>query len=430
MELGGKRVTVAGLGKFGGNIAAARWLVEHGAKVLVNDQLPREKLESSIAQLADLPIEWQLGEQRMKDFTETDLIVASPAIPPHHPLLLAAQKAGVAVTTEIVLFINGCPAKIVAVTGTKGKSTTTALLGEILKTKFTTHVGGNLGVSLLPALPKIQADDVVVLELSSFMLHYLGQKQWSPHIAVVTMLAVDHLDWHGTSESYLSAKRAILEHQSSSDFAVLNNRCAKSRIWAETCRAKVIWFAAEQDKPFDLLIPGAHNQLNAQAAFAAASVLGISHEAAQQAIKSFPGLPHRLALVHESQGVRFYDDSIATIPQAAVVALNAFPSGKVIQIVGGYDKGLPFTDMCNALRDRAKAVLCIGKTGDHIADQLSQSPNTKVHRCGDLDNAMRVAMQIAMAGDIVLLSTGCASFDQFANFHERGEAFARLAKDS
>jgi UDP-N-acetylmuramoylalanine--D-glutamate ligase len=369
-----------------------------------------------------------LGDQRPEDFTSADLIVASPAIPPHHPLLLAAQKAGVPVTTEIVLFIDRCPAKIVAITGTKGKSTTTALLGEMLKTKFTTHVGGNLGVSLLPALPKILASDVVVLELSSFMLHYLGQQRWSPHVAVVTMLAADHLDWHGTSESYLSAKRAILQHQSSNDFAVLNSRCAKSRAWAETCRAKVVWFGTDQEKPIDLLIPGQHNQLNAQAAFAAAGVLGVHREAAQKAIQSFPGLPHRLALVHESGGVRFYDDSIATIPQAAVAALNAFPAGKVIQIVGGSDKGLPFTEMCEALRDRAKAVLCIGKTGDQIADQLLQSPQTKVHRCGTLDHAMTIASQIAVAGDIVLLSTGCASYDQFTNFQERGEAFARLAK--
>ena len=173
-----------------------------------------------------------------------------------------------------------------------------------------------------------------MLELSSFMLQYLGVQKWSPHVAVVTMLAADHLDWHGNIENYLDAKRQILTHQTTSDFAVLNAKCLRSRAWAETSRAKVVWFNADGEKPFELTIPGAHNQQNARAAFAAAHLLGVKWEEAQQAVGSFRGLPHRLALVHEANGVRFYDDSIATIPQAAVAALEAFPSERVIQICG------------------------------------------------------------------------------------------------
>jgi UDP-N-acetylmuramoylalanine--D-glutamate ligase len=425
MSLSGKKVTVAGLGKFGGNIAAARWLVEQGAKVLITDQQPAEKLQSSMEQLAGLAIEWRLGNQIVEDFAEADLVVASPAIAPTNPLLAAAERAGVSVTTEIVLFAERCAARVIAVTGTKGKSTTTALLGEMLKTRMTTYVGGNLGVSLLPILPKITPTDVVVLELSSFMLHYLGVRKWSPHIAVVTMLAADHLDWHGNTETYLDAKRQILAHQTASNFAVLNSRCPRSKAWAETCAAKVVWFNTDVDKPIELAIPGAHNQQNAQAAFAAAHLLGVTWEEAQQAVRSFRGLPHRLALVHEANGVRFYDDSIATIPQAAVAALEAFPSERVIQIVGGFDKGLEFGEMCKALRERAKAVLCIGATGESIAEGVS-SP--KARRCWKLEEAMAVAKEMARPGDVVLLSTGCASYDQFDNFQQRGEMFARLAR--
>src|SRR5712671_602068 len=177
-----KRVTVAGLGKFGGNIAAARWLIEQGARVVVTDKSPREKLIDSMRQLEGLPIEWRLGEQREEDFTAADLVVASPAIAPNNSFLVAARKAGVPIVTEIILFIERCPATIVGVTGTKGKSTTTALLGEMLKTRFETYVGGNIGGSLLAELPRIGKEDVVVLELSSFMLHYLRERRWSPHV--------------------------------------------------------------------------------------------------------------------------------------------------------------------------------------------------------------------------------------------------------
>ena len=424
-----KRVTVAGLGRFGGNIAAARWLVEQGARVIVTDRSPAEKLTDSIKQLEELPIEWRLGEHRNEDFTSADCIVASPAIPPTNPYLAAARLAGVPIVTEIMLFIERCPATIIGVTGTKGKSTTTALLGQMLKTQFTTFVGGNIGRSLLPELKNIAKKDIVVLELSSFMLHYLREMKWSPPIAVMTMLATDHLDWHGTPEAYITDKRVILEFQRPDDFAVLNEDCPISS--AFVTNAKVIPFGTRGQKRFDLKIPGEHNQLNAQAAFTAAHLLGITWAAAQEAIQDFPGLPHRLALVHEANGVRYFDDSIATIPEAAVAALNAFPRKKVIQIVGGYDKGLPFAAMCNELIERAKAVLCIGATGEKIADILTESQfqdAASTHRCGDLTNAMKVAKQIAVSGDVVLLSTGCASYGQFTNFQERGDMFARLAK--
>jgi UDP-N-acetylmuramoylalanine--D-glutamate ligase len=431
-DLRAKRVTVAGLGRFGGQIAAARWLVEQGADVIVTDQASPERLATSVQQLADLPIKYHLGKHQIDDFTQADLIVASPAIPPGNHYLQAAANVGVPITTEIRLFIERCPATILGVTGSKGKSTTTAFLGEMLKTRFTVWVGGNIGRPLLNELHQIDKTHLVVLELSSFMLEYLAPMRWSPHVSVVTMLANDHLDWHGSAHAYLEAKKNIVRFQRPDDFAVLNADDPASAAFAQVTPARVIPFSTTQSAPFDLILPGRHNQSNAQAAFAAAALMGIGRDDAQRAIANFPGLPHRLQLVHESDGVRYFNDSIATIPEAAIAALEAFPPKRVIQIVGGKDKSLPFTALCAALVERAKAVLCIGATGKQIAAILAESPSqsaANIYECGDLATAMRIAPQIAAPGDTILLSPGCASLDQFVNFEERGELFAKLAKE-
>jgi UDP-N-acetylmuramoylalanine--D-glutamate ligase len=425
-----KRVVVAGLGKFGGQIAAARWLVEQGATVLVTDRSPADKLASSVQQLQGLPIEFRLGGHRVEDFTGADLIVTSPAIPPHNEYLSAARHAGVPITTEVRLFIERCPARIVGVTGTKGKSTTTALLGLMLAAKYTTHVGGNIGKPLLPDLPRITRDHVVVLELSSFMLEYLRDLNWSPHVAVVTMLAMDHVDWHGSAEAYLDAKKQILKHQKPQDIAVLPEGMPHTPDLINLTPGRVILFNTH-GRPFELRVPGWHNQFNCRAAWAAAQALGVSFDDAQAAVRDFPGLPHRLQLVHESGGVRWFNDSIATIPEAAIAALDSFPKRTVLQIVGGADKGLPFTTLAAALCERAKAALCIGKTGPQIKALIADSPThgcAPVYECGDLKTAVAMARKIAVPGDVVLLSTGCASYDQFGNFEERGNQFAELAR--
>ncbi|MCY2953264.1 MAG: UDP-N-acetylmuramoyl-L-alanine--D-glutamate ligase [Planctomycetota bacterium] len=437
-ELKGKRVVVQGLGRFGGGIAVSKWLVEQGASVLVTDQANAEVLASSMKELEGLPIEYRLGEHREEDFAGADLVVPSPAVPPGNAFLTAAREKGVPITTEIRLFIERCPARIIGITGTKGKSTTTALLGRMLEKKYTTWVGGNIGKSLLFELPRIETGHLVVLELSSFMLEYLGQTKWSPHVAVVTLIATDHLDRHGTFENYVEAKKNMLRYQTTTDFAVLNEMCRDLSQFISATPAKVILYGLENRKRFELKLPGEHNQLNAQAAFAAAGVFDVSWAEAQEAVRGFGGLPHRLQLVHEHRGVKYYNDSIATIPEAAVAAMESFEPKRVIQIVGGYDKHIPLTAMCAALVERAKAVLCIGKTGATIAKTIldaqtaHDSPKTAgagVYECGDLPTAMKVARQIATGGDVVLLSTGCASYDQFPNFEVRGEMFVKLARE-
>src|SRR5882672_8422401 len=217
IDLSGKRVTVVGLGRFGGGIAVSRWLVEQGADVLVTDEASEDALADSQNQLHGLPIKFHLGGHRDEDFETADLIVASPAVPPSSRYLQCARDRGIPITTEIRLFIERSSAPILGITGTKGKSTTTALLGEMLKTRYTTHVGGNIGHSLLFDLPRIKKEDQVVLEISSFMLEYLQQARWSPHVAVVTMIAPDHLDRHGTMSAYVEAKKTLVKYQSAAD---------------------------------------------------------------------------------------------------------------------------------------------------------------------------------------------------------------------
>lgn len=432
LDVRNKRVTVAGLGRFGGQVAAARWLVERRARVLVTDKDPAEKLGDSVAQLAGLPIEFRLGEHREADFSSADLVVASPAIPPTSPYLIAAHNAGVPITAEIRLFVERCPATVIGVTGTKGKSTTTALLGRMLATRFTTHVGGNIGKPLLNELDRIDKTDMVVLELSSFMLHYLGQMHWSPHIAVVTLIAPDHLEWHGTFEAYVEDKRNIVRYQHPDDFVIVNEENEPAVHLAGTSQGRVVRYGVAGRRPFELVLPGRHNQLNAQGAFAAASQLGVTWDEAQAAIRDFSGLDHRLQLVHEAAGIRWFDDSIATVPEAAIAALEAFPPRTVIQIVGGSGKKkVPLTPLSAALSERAKAALCIGETGPQIAELMAKSGGDRcapAYVAGDLATAVTIARQLATTGDTVLLSTGCASFDQFANFEERGRTFTKLAR--
>lgn len=424
----GRRITVAGLGRFGGGVAVARWLVQQGATVTVTDSASAKSLSESIAQLDELPIRFRFEHQSTDDFTNTDLVVASPAIPPTNALLQAANSANVPITTEIELFLEHCPAPVFGITGTKGKSTTTAMLGRMLQTLGPTWIGGNIGKSLLADLPNIRPDHRVVLELSSYMLHYLGLRKWSPHVAVVTLLSSDHLDWHGSAEAYRNAKRNILRYQSANDIAVLNATNPPTAALSANARGKVLWFGDGSVQPFTLNLPGQHNQLNAQAAFAAAQTVGVSFADAQIAIEDFTGLPHRLQRVCERDGVNYVNDSIATIPEAAVAALNAFAPGTVIQIVGGSKKkDPPIEAFCQALASRAKAVLCIGETGPKIAAQL-RSTGYHAHDVGTLESAITTANQLANPGDTVLLSPGYASYDQYANFEKRGEAFERLAK--
>jgi UDP-N-acetylmuramoylalanine--D-glutamate ligase len=435
MDFAGKRVTVMGLGRFGGGVGVARYLVRQGADVLVTDLLEPDKLKDSVAQLDGLPIEFRLGEHNVSDFTTCDLVVANPAVKPDNRFLRAAEAAGIPITSEIRLLVAALPnrRRTIGVTGTAGKSTTTAMIGHILRKTLgedRVHVGGNLGGSLLDRIDDIGAYDWVVLELSSFMLHGLREDEWSPHIAVVTNISSNHLDWHGSDEAYVDDKRVILDHQDGEeDVAVLGPGLHG---WLDH-RVRDMRFREERDiesnPRIDLRLPGFHNQINATLACDAAECAGVDWIAAAAAVADFPGLPHRLQFVLEHNGVRYFNDSKCTTPAAAELAIQSFDTGAVHVILGGYDKGSDLTPLAGLAARTCVGLYTIGTTGDGIAAAAEAAPgDAKVVRCGELAEAVQRAVDNAKPGQAVLLSPGCASWDQFDNYEQRGERFIELVR--
>jgi UDP-N-acetylmuramoylalanine--D-glutamate ligase len=425
-EVAGRRVTVIGLGRFGGGVGVTRWLAGQGAIVTVTDQADADSLAGSVEQLAGLDVTLHLGGHEEADFLDADLLIVNPAVPKTMDLLARAIAAGVPYTTEINLFLERCDARIIGVTGSVGKSTTTAMIGAICRERFTTHVGGNIGVSLLDRLDSIGPDDIVVLELSSFQLEDLPLVGVSPRVAVVTNLQPNHLDRHGTTRAYEEAKKNIIRYQGPDDVLVINGEDADLAPWADEAPGKVVRYTG-RDEPFGLVIPGEHNQINAQAAFAAASQIGIDRVTAAQALAEFCGLPHRLQLVATVDQVSYFNDSKCTTPAGAMMALKSFDPGTVIAIVGGYDKGHDFTDLAAVLAARAKAIITLGATAQLIAACLAARPTSpEVISATDLAQAVSVAHDRAEPGDTVLLSPACASWDMFTNYEQRGEQFTQL----
>lgn len=492
-DLAGKSVTVMGLGRFGGGAGVTRYLCSRGARVVVTDLEPAEKLADSIAKLQDLidagQVALRLGGHDEADFTGVDAVVVNPAVDPrNNRYLQAAQRAGIPLTSEIQLLIAALPnrQRTIGVTGSAGKSTTTAMIGHILSKaakqqsskaanqadaprahsasaadslresgaapdSFHVHVGGNIGGSLLDRIDAIAPDDWVVLELSSFMLEAMASAgdAWSPHIAVVTSLSPNHVDRHGSFEGVVAAKQQLLEHQALDDFCVLAPGTA------EFMRPMCPQVFLDDDLQIDLAIPGEHNVANARLAVAAVAACGLADLTPQRAadcLRDFPGLPHRLQLVAEHNGVRYFNDSKSTTPEAAILAIRSFPPGVVHAILGGYDKGSDLTELARTAAAHCRAVYTIGATGDAIAracraasaadgDALAAThgPHTGFNSCGSvnwqpgpgaeivprdtLDDALDAIAPRLRRGDVVLLSPGCASWDQFDNYEQRGARF-------
>jgi len=447
-SLKNRNVLVMGLGLFGGGVGATRFLVGQGARVTVTDLRSAEDLHASVQALAGLPVTYKLGGHDLEDFTCADLVVANPAVPRSSPFLLAAEEAGVPITTEICLFVTHCPAKIIGVTGSSGKTTTTTLIGDMLKrVDARTLVGGNLGKSLLDALPHITPDLPVVLELSSFQLDRLGDLPWSPHIAVVTNFAPNHIDVHGSLDAYRLAKQNIVKYQSHDDWAILNGGDAEVISWPGSGRRLIFDFCNHKgDQVFvrdnkiwcvfkgkereicnvsDLQLPGQHNLANALAAVAAAMVWGVPDDDIQAVLKSFKGVPHRLEFVREVGGVRSLNDSIATSPDRTKVALEAVSSDCVL-IAGGYDKKIAFELLGTPIAQQVRHLLLMGETAQKIASVVPNDATTEIHFVANLKDAVALAHNISVPGQTVLLSPASASYDQFLNFEKRGEAFKAL----
>lgn len=453
----GARVTVMGLGLFGGGVSATRFAVSRGARVTVTDLRAEGQLAESLEVLKGLPVRYVLGRHDEADLREADLVIVNPAVPLTSSYLAVARAAGVPLTTELLLFTERCAGRTIAVSGSNGKTTTTSLVGSI----FTAYdprtvVGGNLGRSLLMEAPSIEPETPVVLEVSSFQLEWLGPAGWYPELGVLTNISPNHLDRHGTYEAYIAAKRELLVHQPVTASAVLNANDEQLRRMAPALPGKVFWFdgtgRAEPGAWVDdrgtivfsrsgetipvmpareIPLLGPHNRENVLAAVAAAGIWGVPPEIVAGAVRTFKPVEHRLEFVRELEGVRYYNDSIATTPESAICALRSFETGQVILIAGGYDKKVPFDGFGREIAARARALVLLGTTADKIAQAAHRArfPSERVHRVGTLEEAVALARRIARPGHVVVLSPACASYDQFRNFEERGRMFKSLARN-
>lgn len=462
-NIAGKRVTVMGLGGFGGGAAVVRFLVERDASVRVSDQRSAEQLKAPLAQLDDLTdVEWQLGEHDWSHFEDADFVVVNPAVPPRHPIVEQLSNARTPLTSEMNLFWSLNPGRVIAVTGSNGKSTTTALIHSIIEASGQRcWLGGNIGLSLLPHLDEISPADWVVLELSSFQLHMLDRIKAKPDIAVVTNFAPNHLDWHGTLAEYRHAKQTILRWQTTDDFCILNGddsdvtgwpRLSKttfafstpaekplpehdaSQVWLDEFGTARVLRRNHQPRIIEFPIGdwctlrGRHNLANALLGTTAAQLAGATEDAIRNGLGQFAPLPHRLQLVGEFQGRRFYNDSISTTPESTIAALDSFDEPVVI-LAGGYDKQVDLTGMSSRIAERAKAAALLGQTTQTLrAEIAARNSEMPVVMCADFVSAFRWAIEQSAPGDVVLLSPGCASYDWFTSFVDRGEQFCQLVK--
>ena len=443
-SLANRRVVVMGLGRFGGGIAVTRFLVQQGASVLVTDAADKATLSNSIKALSDLNIEMRIGSHRNTDLENADLLVISPAVDRRKaPFFQEALRRGIPWTTEINLFIERCPATITAITGSIGKSTTCAMLHTILDAPTARKeagfrralLGGNIGGSLLPQLDDITENDVVVLELSSFQLECTPLVDFTPRAAGITNARPHHLNRYADFNAYVDAKLNLFRNQPKGGTAVLGTddanllRQVKPIADERGCETIV---AARKKETYDLLVPGAHNQDNAHLAVAMAVAMSVSESTARKAVATFAGLPHRLELIGEVQGVRYYNDSKSTSAEAISVALEAL-QGSLVLLCGGKDTGDELARIIDSDWRQVTAVICFGDAGERLAELISQrallSPGCLVRHAERMVNAVPLARTLVRPGGAVLLSPGCPSYDEFTNYEERGDAFRAVVSE-
>ncbi|HKY52074.1 MAG TPA: UDP-N-acetylmuramoyl-L-alanine--D-glutamate ligase [Candidatus Limnocylindria bacterium] len=453
----GRRVTIIGLGKGRTTAGLARFLVGLGARVTITDAKRREDLGEGLARLGDTVdrVELVLGPSSDDAaLADPEFVFVIPGVRPRSATILRASQGKIPVLTEIGLFLRLCPAPVVGITGTKGKTTTTTMIERILsRGPRRTVVGGNIGRSVIEELDTLAKSDIVVLELSSFQLETLAR---SPQVAVVTNIGEDHLDHHGTRENYIAAKRNIVAWQGAQDFAVLNlddptavaihtGATSKLRGFSLTLHPKhggfldadgrLVLTDGERRTPIlaasELRVPGRHNVANALAAAIVGGIFDVAPDAIGEALRGFEGVSRRLETIAEKDGVTWVNDSAATTPDATVKALETF-SRPAIVILGGVGKGADFGSLARAVVKRARAAVLIGTSADEIAGALdaagARGADVAVERAGSLEDAVGTARRLARAGDVVLLSPACASFDMFSSADERGDRFTALVR--
>ncbi len=451
MGFAGKTVVVMGLGRFGGGTDVARFMADRGARVVVTDAAPESKLSGPVQELHGVAgVEFHLGGHVQADFEQADLIVVNPAVADVNPFLAIARSHNRPITTAVNLFLQGCSAPIIGITGANGKSTTAALTAHLLaRAEGTANasyrkvwLSGNIGnTPLLGVLDQVQREDLVVLELSSFQTERFGLIRMAPKAALLTNLTPNHLDRHGTFEAYAAAKENTFKYQpldpADPALSLFFAEDLVGQQWfsryqgqaGRTCR-----FFSPDDVPQALRgqfrLPGRANLCNLAAAVALARHFGVSESQMEEALPSFESLAHRLEYVGQVRGVRYYNDSIATTPESAIVALTAFDEPKVI-IAGGSDKGVSFEGFARVVAQRAKVAVLVGKTSQRIgqAIQACGDNRAQIVFARTFPEAVDLASRHACPGDVVLLSPACASFDMFDNFEQRGREFARLVRE-
>lgn len=446
MDLQNKRVLVVGLGKSG--VASALFLKERGARVTVSDTKSPEDLRDEIPVLLDHGITVETGGHGERTFRGQDLIVVSPGVPVDAPPLMQARASGEPVIGEIELAAQHLPGPIVAITGSNGKTTTTTLVGDILKAGgFQVAVGGNIGTPAISLVTHATRDTVAVLEISSFQLETI--KTFRPKVAVILNITPDHLDRHRTFQTYVDAKSRIFENQQASDFAALNEDDPTCRSLGDRTRAQVVLFSRKQEVQkgayvrdgkilfrdgvvqreimlvSEIPLKGAHNVENVLAGVCAGALMGCQPEQIRQAIVNFQAVEHRLEFVATIRGVDYFNDSKATNVDATIKALESFPRN-IHLILGGKDKGSDYTVLNDLLRERVKRVYTIGAAAEKIESHIKGT--VEIVHSETLENAIRRANAVAVAGDIVLLAPACASFDQFQSYNHRGRVFKEVVR--
>lgn len=458
MQWAGKCVLIIGAARQG--TALARYLAEAGAEVILNDQASMPALSDAHERLADFPVRWVMGGHPLDLLDEIDLVCPSGGVPLTLPLIGSAVEKGIPLTNDSQIFLDEVPAATVGITGSAGKTTTTALLGQIASQVYRTPdnpegegpvvwVGGNIGNPLITDLDRIQSEDLAILELSSFQLELMDR---SPNTAVVLNITPNHLDRHGTMEAYTAAKQRILEYQIDGDTAVLNRDDPGSWGLRDGLAADLVSFGlgppADRSQavyvagdtivyqgrdteeallPLDSIrLRGQHNVMNVLAAAAVAVTLKIPKEQIRAGVESFVGLPHRLEFVRRWGGADWYNDSIATAPERTIAALRSFDA-PIILMAGGRDKDLPWNDLAVEISQRVDHLITFGEVAQLIAEQArrAQTPSNpiSIKKADTLEEAVGKAAKLVQPGDIVLLAPGGTSFDEFVDFEDRGEKF-------
>ena len=448
----GKRAAVLGVGV--SNMPLIRLLVKYGATVTAYDKKSQDKLDSAIwDELFHNSVPAVLGDHYLDDI-EADYIFRSPGIRPDFLGIQKAVEQGAVLTSEMEVFFDLCPCPIIAITGSDGKTTTTTIIAEMLKKAGkTVHLGGNIGTPLVDKLPDIEPDHVAVVELSSFQLFTM---QKSPHIAVITNLSPNHLDVHKSMEEYVAAKENIFLHQGPDDILVLNKSCPYTETHIAKARGQVVLFSPHIPLENGIFIdnghichakdgiktplihieqiktPGFHNVENYMAACAALYGL-VSPQVMQEIAREFGGVEHRIEYVRTVEGVKYYNDSIASSPTRTIAGLRSF-SQPVILIAGGSDKHIPFNELAAEMMDKVKALVLVGDTARAIESAvISQGGYSEeklpITICDNLKTAVDICKELARDGDIVTMSPACASFDKYKNFMERGNLFKKYVNE-